>query len=250
MFIKLSLALVVMALAAVAAEDDHLIQVIESEVLDGEEVLEKLLGQEPLSANETAILIARTKDKIYVPVVSYNLRRLADLNNFEIGHCQAHTFVAFDWAREITFYPNLKKYYDEVMRLRKDRCKKSLDVVFFSAIKSNLELRAYVTKLRKFEDKCKAVGYDMASTMCLEDFLSLKSSESVCSLRDECERFASQVNEAIRTYDLDRESPFGDLAQSHPWLTTAARDCAQMVEVAEKLRLLDRNSKKQKNRRL
>jgi hypothetical protein len=250
MFIKLSLALVVMALVAVAAEDDHLIKVIESDVLEGKQVLKDLRGKKPLSAEEVAWQIARTKDKPRVLVDHHSLYELFQLNIFDLDQCKPYNFVKFNWTRKpsITDHPNLKKYCDEVMRLRKDRCKKSLDIVFSHAIGKNVELQKYVSELRKFEDKCKDVGYNMAGTMCLEDFLISHYTGDVDLLRVRCENFVSQVNDAIRIFDLDKEHPFGDLARSQPWLTTAARDCAQMVEVAEKWRLFDQNSEKQTNR--
>jgi hypothetical protein len=251
MFIKLSLILVVMALACNAEQKrDYLINVVESEVFDGSLALQALLGQDPLKANETAIIIARTKGKKSVKVEQYSLADLQNINSFK-HDCDPtkfeHTFWACTWAG-VRAYPNLAKYCDECIKIHKEKCKKSLKDVF----KDEMEIKSLeiaVRDLMEMEGQCKVAGYDMNDTWCLEDYLS-KFKPKDYSRRElilECEKFAKKLELAINLYDLDRARPVGDLGQEYPWLETAARNCGKVEVALEKLRLAQKGMMKGTN---
>jgi coproporphyrinogen III oxidase len=104
-----------------------------SKALDGRLALKKLLWQEPLQPSRTAIITARIKEKELVRAGGTNLLDLYNLNVFSESECEPQGFYKkFKLAcdDQITGYPNLKKYCDECLELRKDRCKNSLEQLF------------------------------------------------------------------------------------------------------------------------
>jgi hypothetical protein len=115
MFSKFSLVLVMMALACAAEENagesKYLINV-KSEVLDGKLALEKLLGEEFLTPEQTANIIAMTDEKRSVKVENFTL---SDLHRVNIDHatdCEPELFNRkfLPCNEQVISHPNLKDY--------------------------------------------------------------------------------------------------------------------------------------------
>jgi hypothetical protein len=240
MFIKLSLILVVIALACNAEQKrKYLIKVVESEVYNGEMVLKVLLGQKRLVAAGVAIFIARTKGKDEVKVGQFTLTDLHKINVLDISACKPESFEEkFSPCNEqVRAYPNLERYCDECIRIQKEECKKSLKVVFKNEI-DDKSLKNSIEGLVEMEAECDAVGYDLNSAACLADYMSkLESGSALDVFMDDCDKFAKKLERAINFFDLDRKRPVGDLGREYPWLETAARNCGKVEVALRELRL-------------
>jgi hypothetical protein len=98
--------------------------------------------------------------------------------------------------------------------------------------------------LMKTEVECRAAGYDMNGTRCLEDYLSKlpKSSSDIFVVY--CTKFALKLEWITQRYDLDRDSPLDYLGRQHPWLETAARNCAKAYGAMRRVDLLKKEGSK------
>jgi hypothetical protein len=247
MFIKLSLFLVVITLDGIAAPIPLLIKVdrLSTFQYDGKYTLEKLLGQEPLTAESTAFYIVKTRERESVEVAQTTLNDLFKMNWFQLSKCVPESFVEkFSTCNEqVRAYPNLKNYCDECLKLHKNECKKSPEIIFRRYIESGLFKRIMYPLLRKEVD-CKAAGYDMAGTLCLADFMSKLDEKEFNIFRTRCKNFASTLELAVNLFDLDRERPLGVLGQDYPWLETAARHCGKVDAALKQLDLFKKGESK------
>jgi hypothetical protein len=109
---------------------------------------------------------------------------------------------------------------------------------------ANTSFKKYMMDLMKTEVECRAAGYDMNGTRCLEDYLSKLPESSSNEFTADCQRFASRLKWKIQAYKLNRDDPLDYLGRQHPWLKTAARNCRKVKAALKQLNLFKKGESK------
>jgi hypothetical protein len=214
------------------APQECMIKVVQSRELDSLDAQKHLLG-EKLEPKDVALIVSKVnnkQDKIagvsYMELLNYNI-----FYDWDCQPIQIRGKFRLEKNRQFLSYPNLKSYYDFCLGEFIARCKQSPISIFGPYVKHGL--KDHMEGLMKMQERWAKFGHT-EPIWCLENYVSNQKYNDAKKLGEDCESFLNSINEAMKFYDLDRETILEALEKEA--LHLAVEHCGDLVRLIGRLK--------------